>query len=124
VTADLFKKYPSAKDYAEANLAKLEEEIRPTGFYRNKAKSIQKCCQELVKQFGGEVPRTLEELVSFYHQSWEKNWNEMVRIVRKEYSAEDYRRFAGRRAKMSCAKRSTGRCFSKDGSPVWAGPES
>ncbi|HMK51166.1 MAG TPA: endonuclease III, partial [Thermodesulfobacteriota bacterium] len=64
VTADLFKKYPSAKDYAEANLAKLEEEIRPTGFYRNKAKSIQKCSQELVEQFGGDVPRTLEELVT------------------------------------------------------------
>jgi endonuclease III len=63
VTADLFKKYRSAKDYAESNLAKLEEEIRPTGFYRNKAKSIQKCCQELVKRFGGDVPRTLGELV-------------------------------------------------------------
>jgi endonuclease-3 len=64
VTVDLFKKYPSAKDYAESNLEKLEEEIRPTGFYRNKAKSIQKCCQELVKRFGGEVPKTLEELVT------------------------------------------------------------
>src|SRR4030066_875795 len=64
VTVDLFKKYRSAKDYAESNLAKLEEEIRPTGFYRNKARSIQKCCQELVKRFAGEVPRTLEELVT------------------------------------------------------------
>jgi endonuclease-3 len=64
VTADLFKKYRSAKDYAESNLRKLEDEIRPTGFYRNKAKSIQKCCQELVKRFGGDVPRTLEELVT------------------------------------------------------------
>jgi endonuclease-3 len=64
VTADLFKMYRSSKDYAEANLAKLEEEIRPTGFYRNKARSIQKCCQELVKRFGGDVPRTLEELVA------------------------------------------------------------
>jgi endonuclease-3 len=64
VTVDLFKKYLSAKDYAESNLAKLEEEIRPTGFYRNKSKSIQKCCQELVKRFGGNVPRTLEELVT------------------------------------------------------------
>jgi endonuclease-3 len=42
----------------------LEEEIRPTGFYRNKAKSIQKCCQELGKQFGGKVPKTLEDLVT------------------------------------------------------------
>jgi endonuclease-3 len=64
VTVDLFKKYRSARDYAESNLAKLEEEIRPTGFYRNKAKSIQKCCQELMKRFGGEVPKTLEELVT------------------------------------------------------------
>jgi len=64
VTVDLFKKYRSAKDYAESNLAKLEEEIRPTGFYRNKAKSVQKCCQELAKRFGGEVPKTLEELVT------------------------------------------------------------
>ncbi len=64
VTADLFKKYRSAKDYAESNLVTLEEEIRPTGFYRNKAKSIQRCGQELRKRFGGEVPKTLEELVT------------------------------------------------------------
>ncbi len=64
VTPSLFKKYPSAKDYAEGDLAQLEEEIRPTGFYRNKAKSIQRCCQELVKRFGGEIPKTLEELVT------------------------------------------------------------
>ena len=64
VTADLFKRYRSAKDYAEAALSELEEDIRPTGFYRNKAKSIQKCCQELVARFGGKVPRTLEELVT------------------------------------------------------------
>jgi endonuclease-3 len=64
VTSDLFKKYRSAKDYAESDLAKLEEEIRPTGFYRNKAKSIQQCCQELVRRFGGDVPKTLEELVT------------------------------------------------------------
>jgi endonuclease-3 len=64
VTVDLFKKYHSVKDYAESNLVKLEEEIRPTGFYRNKAKSIQKCCQELVQRFGGEIPKTLQELVT------------------------------------------------------------
>ena len=61
---DLFKKYHSVTDYAKANLPELEEDIRPTGFYRNKAKSIQKCCHELVARFGGEVPRTLEELVT------------------------------------------------------------
>ena len=64
VTMDLFKKYHSANDYAESNLVTLEGDIRPTGFYRNKAKSIQKSCQELVKRFGGEIPRTLEELVT------------------------------------------------------------
>ena len=64
VTLGLFKKYRTAKDYAESNLGTLEEEIRPTGFYRNKAKSVQKCCQELVKRFGGEVPKTLDDLVT------------------------------------------------------------
>jgi endonuclease-3 len=64
VTENLFKKYRTAKDYAEANLAEIEEEIRPTGFYRNKAKSVQKCCQELVKRFGGEIPRALDDLVT------------------------------------------------------------
>jgi endonuclease-3 len=64
VTTGLFKKYRSAKDYAEADSAEFEEEIRPTGFYRNKAKSILKCCQELVARFGGSVPKTLEELVT------------------------------------------------------------
>ncbi len=64
VTADLFKKYRRAVDYAGADLPGLEQDIRPTGFYRNKAKSIQKCCQDLVARFGGEVPRTLEELVT------------------------------------------------------------
>ncbi len=64
VTKSLFKKYRSAEDYAKADLSELEEEIRPTGFYRNKAKSIQKCTQELVKRFGGEVPKTLEELIT------------------------------------------------------------
>jgi endonuclease-3 len=63
VTADLFKRYRSAKDYSNLDLKKLEEEIRPTGFYKNKAKAIQKCCKELMARFGGEVPKTLEELV-------------------------------------------------------------
>jgi len=64
VTQKLFKKYRSPRDYAEADLEEFEEDIRPTGFYRNKAKSVQKCCQELVARFGGEVPKTLEELVT------------------------------------------------------------
>ena len=64
VTATLFKKYRSAKDYAHAELSELEQDIRSTGFYRNKAKSIQRCCQKLVGRFGGEVPKTLEEMVT------------------------------------------------------------
>jgi endonuclease III len=64
VTQDLFKKHRTTEDYAKASLSELEQDIRPTGFYRNKAKSIQKCCQELVARFGGGVPRTLEELVT------------------------------------------------------------
>jgi endonuclease III len=64
VTEHLFKKYRSAKDYAGAALTEIEEDIRPTGFYRNKAKSIQKCCQELVERFEGAVPKTLDELVT------------------------------------------------------------
>jgi len=64
VTAKLFKRYRSPKDYVNLDLTKLEEDIRPTGFYKNKAKAIQKCCQELVARFGGEVPKTLEELVT------------------------------------------------------------
>jgi endonuclease-3 len=64
VTETLFKKYRSASDYAEANPEEFEEDIRPTGFYRNKTKSILKCCQELVARFKGKVPTTLEELVT------------------------------------------------------------
>ena len=64
VTPDLFAKYPTAADYAEAEPAELEEDIRPTGFFRNKAKSLQGMARALVKDHGGEVPRTMEELVA------------------------------------------------------------
>ena len=62
VTTELFKKYPSAKDFANANIAELENDIRSTGFYKNKAKNIKACCTALVQKFGGKVPRTMEEL--------------------------------------------------------------
>jgi endonuclease III len=62
VTAELFKKYRSAKDFAQATLGELEEGIRTTGFFRNKAKSIKACCEALVQRHGAEVPRTMEEL--------------------------------------------------------------
>jgi endonuclease-3 len=64
VTKDLFKQYRKASDYAGVDLKTLEEEIRSTGFFRNKAKSIIGCGQALVQKFNGQVPRTLEELTS------------------------------------------------------------
>lgn len=64
VTKTLFKKYKDPKDYAQALIAELEEDIRPTGFFHNKAKNIQECCRELIKRFQGKVPGTMEELVS------------------------------------------------------------
>jgi endonuclease III len=64
VTENLFKKYRSPKDFAESNLSELEEDIRPTGFYRNKAKSVQKCSRQLIERFGGVVPKKIEELVT------------------------------------------------------------
>ena len=64
VTEKLFKKYRSAKDYARADLLELEADIRPTGFFRNKAKSIKGICTLLEEKFNGEVPGKLEDLVS------------------------------------------------------------
>jgi endonuclease III len=65
VTADLFKKYNSAADFANADIAELEQDIKPTGFFRNKAKNIKACCDALVEKHGGKVPRTMEELAAF-----------------------------------------------------------
>jgi endonuclease III len=62
VTAELFKKYKTAKDFAEAPLSEIEEAVKTTGFFRNKAKNIKACCAALVEKFGGEVPRTMDEL--------------------------------------------------------------
>ena len=64
VTADLFPKYRTASDWAELPRERLEQEIRSTGFYRNKAKAIQECCQSLIAQFKGRVPETFEELIA------------------------------------------------------------
>jgi endonuclease-3 len=63
VTKTLFKKYTKAEDYANADLAQLEQDIRSTGFYRNKAKNIKKCCQLLVEKHNSQVPRTMVELL-------------------------------------------------------------
>jgi endonuclease-3 len=62
VTQDLFKKYRSAADFADAPQAELERVIRSTGFFHNKAKNIRACCRKLVEFYGGRVPRTMEEL--------------------------------------------------------------
>jgi len=64
VTPHLFKKYRSASAYAEADQAAFEEEIRSTGFFRNKAKNIIACCRTMVEHFRGQVPRTLEDLTT------------------------------------------------------------
>jgi len=64
VTKSLFKKYTKAEDYANARLDELEEDIKPTGFYRNKAKNIKAACKILVEKFNSEVPRTMEDMVS------------------------------------------------------------
>lgn len=64
VTPALFARYPTASDYAEADEAELQELIRSTGFFRNKAKNIQGMARRLVESFDGEVPRTMEELLT------------------------------------------------------------
>jgi len=62
VTRDLFAKYRGPRDYTLVPQEELEEDIRSTGFFRNKAKNIQACCRELLEKHGGKVPETMEEL--------------------------------------------------------------
>ncbi len=62
VTKDLFRKYDTLEKFANADLAKLEQDIHSTGFYHNKAKNIIACAKKLVEEYNGEVPETLEEL--------------------------------------------------------------
>jgi endonuclease-3 len=64
VTEYLFKKYRTAEDYANANLEELENDIRSVRFCRAKARNIKRACQILVEKYGGEVPRTMEDLLS------------------------------------------------------------
>lgn len=63
VTPALFRRFPDVAAFAGADLAELEELVRSTGFYRNKAKNIQAACRMIMSEFGGEVPRTMEELL-------------------------------------------------------------
>ncbi len=64
VTPGLFRKYPNAQVFANADRAGLEEDLKPTGFYRNKAKAVQGACGELVERYGGEVPPRMEDLIT------------------------------------------------------------
>ncbi|BBA80077.1 endonuclease III [cyanobacterium endosymbiont of Rhopalodia gibberula] len=64
VTPNLFFKFPDASSLAQADLEELEELIRSTGFYRNKAKNIQGSCQKIVREFDGEVPQEMDKLLS------------------------------------------------------------
>jgi endonuclease-3 len=64
VTQTLYKKYPNAEAFAHANPSELEQEIRPTGFFRNKTKSIIGASKGIIENFGGQVPRTMDEILT------------------------------------------------------------
>jgi endonuclease-3 len=64
VTRSLFARYHTAEDYASANLEEFEQEIRPTGFYHNKARNVIAAAKLIIANFGGEVPRTMAELIT------------------------------------------------------------
>jgi endonuclease-3 len=64
VTPALFARYRTARDYAQADPAQLETELRAINFYRQKTKAVQRCTAEIVARFGGEVPRSLDELLT------------------------------------------------------------
>ncbi len=64
VTKDLFQKYKNVEDFAKADLHILEKDIYTTGFYHNKAKNIIACCKELIENYGGKVPRELDQLIT------------------------------------------------------------
>ena len=62
ITPALFARFPTARDFAECDIKELERLVKPSGFYKNKAKNIRACCVELVTRFGGDVPTTLDDL--------------------------------------------------------------
>ena len=66
VTKKLFKKYRTPADYVRAPQALLQREIKPTGFFRMKAKALRACCHDLLERFGGRVPRTMDELTTLH----------------------------------------------------------
>ncbi len=64
VTKDLFKKYTCTEDWVKADLPQIENDIRSTGFYRNKAKNIKGACTKILEDFDGKVPKTIEQLIT------------------------------------------------------------
>ena len=64
VTESLFKKYPTLDSFAKADLEELEQDVKPCGFYHTKAKSIKEMANQLINNFGGEIPQTMEELLT------------------------------------------------------------
>ena len=66
VTKPLFRKYRSARDWLRVPDAVLERELKPTGFFRQKTKAVKGACQGIVERFGGQVPKTMDELVSLH----------------------------------------------------------
>ena len=64
VTANLFRKYRQPQDYVNVLQTELEQDIHSTGFFRNKAKNIQAACQKIIEEFGGEIPQTMDELLT------------------------------------------------------------
>src|SRR5262245_27785200 len=64
VTPALFARFRTARDFAECDIKELQQLIKSTGFYKNKAKNIRACCVAIVERFGGEVPDNLDELVT------------------------------------------------------------
>src|SRR6266481_2701824 len=64
ITPALFARFNTARDFAECDIKELQRLIKPSGFYKNKAKNIRACCVEMVTRFGGEVPGTLDDLVT------------------------------------------------------------
>lgn len=63
VTKKLFNKYKTLSDFAHADIAKLEQDVRPTGFYKNKAKNIKACAQKLINDFNEVLPKTIKEMI-------------------------------------------------------------
>ena len=65
VTEKLFNKYPSPKHFAEADIFELEQDVKPTGFFRSKAKSIHETSKRIIEVYDGEVPKTMDDLLTF-----------------------------------------------------------